>query len=169
MGAQSDRIAAKLRRGVANATKALALQINRELRLKPPLGTPVQDGNARANWIPSAGKPYAGTAQDAAGGNAAAAQGQAEIAAWDLGQGDLYITNRTPYIKRLNDGYSRQSPALFVEAAIERAKTKVNAMLAGRGSVGGIGLSSDMSASDASSSMAGNLASAYSPFGAADD
>lgn len=169
MAGQAERLAAKLRRGVANATRALALQVNRELRLKPPLGTPVMDGNARANWIPSAGHPYEGEAQDAAGGNAAAAQGEAQVAAWELGQGDLFVTNRTPYIRRLNDGYSRQSPALFVETAIERAKTKVNQMLGGRGSVGGFGIEAGQSAQDVAGAAAENLASAYSPFGGSDD
>lgn len=163
MGARADRIAAKLRRGVESAAKALVLEINRELRLKPPLGTPVMDGNARANWIPSVGAPAQGTPSSVAEGNAAAAAGTAAVAAFKLGQGDLYITNRTPYIRRLNDGYSKQSPALFVEAAVERAKTKIKARTGV--DFGGVGLAQGTSAGDAASSMAGNLASAYSPFG----
>lgn len=159
MAAQADRIGGKLRRGVAKAAAALILEANRELRTAPPLGTPVQDGNARANWIPSVGAPSDAT------GDAAAATGSAQVATYQLGQGDLYLSNRTPYIRRLNDGWSKQSPALFVEAALERAKTKVNAMLKGTGSVGGIGIGTGQSAQDIAGAAAGNLASAYSPFG----
>lgn len=165
MGKQADRLAAKLRRGVARGASALVLAANRELRLPGPLGTPVQDGNARANWIPSVGQPHPGAAGDKASGNAANASGTAQVVAYHLGQGDLYLVNRTPYIRFLNSGSSKQAPALFVEAALERAKTKVNAMLAGRGNVGGIGLGAESSASDASGDMAGNLAGAYSPLG----
>lgn len=159
MGAQSDALSKKLRRGVSRAAAALVLEANRELRTAPPLGTPVQDGNARANWIPSVGAPSSET------GQAAATTGAAQVATLELGQGDLYLTNRTPYIRRLNDGHSKQSPALFVEAALERAKSKVNAMLAGRGSVGGLGVEAGQSAQDVSGAAAGNVASAYSPFG----
>lgn len=160
MGAASDRIGAKLRRGVGNRVKALALGVTRELKLKPPLGTPVQDGNARANWIPTAGAPYAGPALDVASAGAAAAQGTAQVAAWSLGQGDLFVTNRTPYIRLLNDGHSKQSPALFVEAGIERAKSKVG--------LDGI-VAEGQSASDAAAGAAEGLASFHSPFGGSDD
>ena len=165
MGKQAERLAAKLRASVARGAAALVLAANRELRLPGPLGTPVQDGNARANWIPSVGQPHPGASGDKASGNAASTAGSAQVAAYQLGQGDLYLVNRTPYIRFLNNGSSKQAPALFVEAALERAKTKVNAMLKGRGNVGGIGLGVDQSAADAGGDMAGNVAGAYSPFG----
>ena len=162
MGKQSDALGAKLRRGIAKAAAALVLEANRQLRLAPPIGTPVQDGNARANWIPSVGQPSNAT------GQAASVAGAAQVASYALGQGDLYLVNRTPYIKRLNDGYSKQSPALFVETALERAKTKVQAMLRKAGSsvdLGGLGIAEDQSAQDVSGDAAGNVAGAYSPFG----
>lgn len=31
----------------------------------------------------------------------------------------IYISNNLPYIRRLNEGYSKQAPALFVEAAAQ--------------------------------------------------
>lgn len=34
---------------------------------------------------------------------------------------DLWIVNNQPYIGRLNDGYSEQTPAKFVEASISEA------------------------------------------------
>lgn len=168
MGKQSAAIGEKLRRGAAKACTALVLEVNRELRRRPPLGTPVQDGNARANWVPSVGAPSSVDAGDAAAGNAANASGVAQVLSYKLGQGDLFIVNRTPYIKRLNDGWSKQSPALFVEAAVERAKTKVQAMLRASGSgidLGGMGLGADQSASDVAGDMASNLADAFNPLG----
>lgn len=156
MGDASDRIKAKLERGVARSAAALVLEANRQLRLKPPLGTPVQDGNARANWIPSVGTPSQDT------GQAAATAGQARVATYKLGEGDLYLSNRTPYIRRLNDGYSKQSPALFVEAALERAKMHVNAI---GGHFTALGIGAGQSAADVAGEAAGNVAAAYSPFG----
>lgn len=156
MVGDADRLMKKLERGVSKRIAAFGLEANRQLRLNPPLGTPVQDGNARGNWILSIGAAGHDT------GEAAAAAGVAQVAAYSLGQGDLYLYNRTPYIKRLNNGWSAQSPALFVEAAIERAKTKIREM---GGDVGGIGVSAGMAAQDVAGEMAGNLASAYSPFG----
>jgi hypothetical protein len=38
----------------------------------------------------------------------------------------LYITNNVPYIDRLNDGYSRQAPANFVEMAAARVQKDVS-------------------------------------------
>lgn len=37
----------------------------------------------------------------------------------------IYITNNVPYIGRLNDGYSKQAPARFVEMAATRVQNKV--------------------------------------------
>lgn len=128
MPSQADKIREKLKRGIETASKAFVLEINRQLRTRPPLGTPVQTGHARANWIPSVGTPHQGEL-DTAGGNAAAAQGQAQVMAYTLEQGPMYVSNRAPYIRRLNEGSSTQSPALFVESAIARAKAKVKAML----------------------------------------
>jgi hypothetical protein len=40
----------------------------------------------------------------------------------------IYITNRVFYIERLNEGYSRQAPARFVELAAERVQRGVKAL-----------------------------------------
>lgn len=120
------------------------------------------DGNARANWIPSVGAPSQDAVIGPATGNALAAQGVADVASYKLTDGDLYLTNRTPYIRRLNDGYSQQAPALFVEAALERAKTKVNAM---GGHFESMGIGEGQSAQDFAAQGAEGMADSYSPFG----
>lgn len=108
----------------ANEVKRLvALAVDREL----VLSTPVDTGRARSNWIVSTGTPSAaeiaayapGESGSTAASNSAAAMGQAQaaIAGVEPGQ-DIAISNNLPYIGRLNDGYSAQAPAGFVEQAI---------------------------------------------------
>lgn len=38
----------------------------------------------------------------------------------------LYLANSTPYIKRLNEGWSKQAPARFVEMTVEGVENDVN-------------------------------------------
>lgn len=93
--------------------------------------TPRRTGWARSNWVPSIGTPkdLDGTPpdDDAARGavgqrDAAREAGIAQIVTgYRLGLGRIYITNNVPYIRRLNDGHSKQAPAGFVQAAILRA------------------------------------------------
>lgn len=158
MGKQAAREAEKLRKALAQAPKALILEIDKELRRT----TPVDTGNARANWVPSVGSP-------APRGDRAA--GTAAVLAYRLEQGALYVSNGVPYIRQLNNGSSKQAPALFVERAVDVAIDKVQAKF-------GAALSLDRTAVIGSlagganilgGEMANNLASAYSPFGGDDD
>jgi len=90
------------------------------------LATPVDEGRARANWQvalggPASGEidPYApgkGGSSGAANASAALAQGKAVIATHT--KGAIHVTNNLPYIGRLNDGYSAQAPAGFVQTAV---------------------------------------------------
>lgn len=38
---------------------------------------------------------------------------------------NVYIANNVPYIQRLNDGYSQQAPANFIELAFDRARKRI--------------------------------------------
>ncbi len=155
MGAATDRVQRKVNALIEHAAKALILEINRELRRRGT-GTPVDTGHARANWIPAVGTP---NHVEAAGVDAALADaGAAVVAAFKLGQGKLYLSNVVPYVRRLNEGWSRQAPALFVESCIIRAMATVKAKL-------GVDFGIAKATSDAGAAPAGNLASAYSPFG----
>lgn len=93
-------------------------------------GTPVDTGRARSNWIVALDGPSSavidaytpGEAGSTAGSNTHAAldQGAGVIRNYRMGQ-EIHITNNLPYIQRLNDGYSAQAPANFVEQAVMEA------------------------------------------------
>jgi len=91
--------------------------------------TPVDTGRARSNWIAQVDSPSTdvipayvqGKGASTAEENTAQAlqQGSSAIAEYN---GDrhrsIVIANNLPYIERLNDGWSAQAPANFVEEAL---------------------------------------------------
>lgn len=83
--------------------------------------TPVDTGRARGNW--QVGVGYSVTNEinrlDKTG-QTAINQGRAAIAGRPPGM-SIYISNNVPYIGRLNEGYSAQAPAGFVEMAVRAA------------------------------------------------
>ena len=96
--------------------------------------TPVDTGRARSNWIVAINsapddiiQPYApGEFGSTGARNAQAAINQAEEVISSYQSGDtIHISNNLPYIQRLNDGYSAQAPANFVETAIALAAQEV--------------------------------------------
>ena len=100
------------------------------------LGTPVDKGRARSNWIVSLGAPSRSTVDPYVPGkggstagdnaNAALAQGAAVIGGYSgLIHGSIVISNNLPYIGRLNAGSSKQAPAGFVEKAVQSAARAV--------------------------------------------
>lgn len=119
--------------GVNEIVKKTAIVADREL----VLSTPVDTGRARSNWLLSLGGPstseieaYAqgkGGSSGAANANAAMAQAQAAVRGRRPEQ-DVYISNNVPYIGRLNDGWSAQAPAGFVQAAVQRAAAAIRNM-----------------------------------------
>jgi hypothetical protein len=147
----ADRLEKRLDSLIERAAKMLILEINRELKRE----TPVDTGHARANWIPSVGE--ANVAEAPGVDHSLAQRGTAEVLGYKLERGKLYLTNVVPYVRRLNDGWSDQAPALFVEASIARAMATVKS----RTGVD-FGLSEHVSESGAGG--AENLADAFSPF-----
>ena len=92
------------------------------------LGTPVDTGTARSNWIVSVNtaaqqtqKAYAplvdGDMSETTNAQEALSQGKAVIKRSRPGQ-DIHITNNLSYITALNEGRSAQAPAAFVEEAV---------------------------------------------------
>ena len=88
--------------------------------------TPVDTGWAQSNWIPKIGRGFNGVV-----GSKAGVLTTAQITAllevqsrYTLKQGKVFINNNVPYILRLNDGYSKQAPAGFVQIAIRKAITQ---------------------------------------------
>lgn len=94
------------------------------------LATPVDTGRARSNWQVTVDTPAAGTIPPYAPGEggstvgpnsrAAIEQGKQAVAQYngDTPTASINITNNLAYIGRLNNGYSGQAPAGFVEKAI---------------------------------------------------
>lgn len=97
--------------------------------------TPVDTGKARSNWIVSLGSaliairapfsPFASRHKHGAGGSLGETRNQAGVvwaASAVLGANktsqDVYIANNLPYIQRLNEGWSDQAPAGFIQAAV---------------------------------------------------
>lgn len=133
---QIDIIVSDLARYTEGEIIALALNVNANLRDSPPIGTPIDTGWASANWVPSVGvefdDPTAGevdepTPQQVMSRAQVAQNGLNEVLSWRLGDGPIFSTNNVPYIGKLNRGHSMQSPAGFVQAAIERAVRQTGA------------------------------------------
>lgn len=84
------------------------------------LGTPVNEGLARGNWQASTITPKEGVLERKdKSGSATIAAMISEVSVWTP-KDDLpaFITNNLPYIKRLNEGWSKQAPAHFIEQVI---------------------------------------------------
>lgn len=131
-----DRFIARMNLRAANVPK----EVNRVKRLAAlavdqtvVMATPVDTGRARSNWVVSMAEPsgqvvdpYAPLASgkdpfkisETANANAAINQGQEVIAKVTPGQ-TICVTNNLPYIQRLNEGYSAQAPAMFVQQAMD--------------------------------------------------
>ena len=117
-----------------DAVREVSVRVTLEIVAELQATTPVDTGWARANWIPSIGAPSPAAQAPGSSGNVGQAVGaqQAGIASLVVhGQArgtapvSLFVTNGVPYIRRLNDGWSQQAPARFIEASIERAIARV--------------------------------------------
>lgn len=157
---QAAAVGDAARAAVEQIAKSLVLHIDANLRRNPAAGgTPVDTGHARANWLPGVSMPprvvAAGT--DTATHDA----GIAAVLAYTLSDGPLYESNNVPYMRRLNQGYSPQANAGFIEAAIDEALATVAAEYA----------HVDLTVvrrgfqDQAGALAAENLAAAYDPFG----
>lgn len=158
MGKQAAAIGARIRKHIESAALMLVLEIDKELRR----ATPVDTGHARRNWIPSVGAMNTAEAKD----DSAHASGVAEVLAYKLSQGVLWVSNAVDYVRFLNYGSSEQRPAGWIERAVDIAMQKVQAKLAKAGrmdfDIGGLRAEYQ---SAVGGEGAENLASAYSPFG----
>ena len=92
------------------------------------LSTPVDRGQARANWRGSLGFPLSGSTEavDPTGGGTIARN--ASIFSGAVTEQPIYITNNVRHIGPLNDGWSAQAPAGFVELAISAGEAAARRM-----------------------------------------
>lgn len=83
------------------------------------IATPVDTGRARANWQVEVGQEATGVLDEVdKSGQGALATGARVIQSYKGGS-SINLTNNLPYIERLNDGWSAQAPAGFVERAVQ--------------------------------------------------
>lgn len=105
--------------------RAVALVIDQTL----VLGTPVDTGLARSNWLVSIGSPRDDVIAPYSPGNrlgineganaqGALQQGQDVIAQYRKGQ-VVFITNNVFYVDLLDQGHSQQAPEGFVDMALQ--------------------------------------------------
>ncbi len=84
------------------------------------LATPVDTGRARANWQVEINNAADGTLNEpsdpGSGARQAIEDGKKTVEQYKIGD-TIHITNNLPYIARLNEGWSAQAPANFVEEA----------------------------------------------------
>lgn len=138
---QIDLIVADLEDYTRLEIVALSMNMVANLQEEPPLGTPVDTGWARANWVPSVGQPKEldgdvkePTAAQVAARAQVAEAGLNDVLAWKLEDGPIFATNSVPYIGALNAGHSKQSPRGFVQFALEQAVKDTDAAAARKGS-----------------------------------
>lgn len=129
---QIRRIVGEVENFTEDLIRRLATNIHAELVSPPPVGTPVDTGWARANWIPQIGVPFTGNSQqiepspgEVAQAGARQQSGLASVFTYRLALGNVFISNNVPYILNLNDGSSTQSPRMFIETAIENGIRRV--------------------------------------------
>ena len=87
------------------------------------ISTPVDTGRARAGWTPSINVPSSYVPPEGKYSMPSLPK-LGTITVSDT----VYITNNVPYMKRLNNGYSRQAPVRFVEQAAARVQNAISVL-----------------------------------------
>lgn len=123
----------KVQPGADEAVRAAGRGVATEL----VQSTPIDTGRAISNWDAKVGKApvlrYVPAAVPGKAGSTrqptvAEALGRMlrKIGRYKAGEGNsLHIFNAAPYIRRLNEGWSKQAPAGFIEAAIQRGRAAI--------------------------------------------
>lgn len=117
----------KMKKQIEKSASELAVDTAMKILKDLVFATPVDTSNALSNWIVSLGSPsttvippyYLGSKGSTQKTSATEAiiDGQNKLKSRKYGQ-TIFITNNVDYIRRLNDGYSQQAPAGFVERAV---------------------------------------------------
>lgn len=100
---RAARMKPETRAGAWKIVRAGAFSLERGVKLKMPVDT----GHARANW------------------------GHGPAGVWDEDEPNLTITEGTTvvYVPRLNEGWSKQAPAGFIDAEAIKVEAELNAAL----------------------------------------
>jgi len=89
------------------------------------LGTPVDTGRARGNWIPSIGSPQRGIRSPDKNGASTIARARQVIPQYKINGNGIFITNNISYILLLENGSSQQAPNGMAKQAIQAATVAV--------------------------------------------
>lgn len=91
--------------------------------------TPYLTGQAVSNWLVGSGAPRTAVVKAAGASRSAAvaatiSAGKARIASYKHGT-NIYISNNLPYIDLLNNGYSKQAAAGFVQGSLQAVSSYI--------------------------------------------
>jgi len=119
-------------KGLEKLTERVVSKITLDITANLIETTPIDTGWARANWVPAIGTPYLadlGGPKPSSAGISSQATEQAAATAkvatgYKLSMGKVFVSNNVPYILKLNQGWSSQAPAAFVQRAIHKAVTE---------------------------------------------
>lgn len=105
-----DRVADKKVFGLLNrVVRETALSVDAQLKQQTPFDT----GRAAGNWIPSIDQPSSITVE--VGENI-----DLSAVIKDFKNGStIFLTNNLPYIRRLNEGYSKKAPSGYVDDIVD--------------------------------------------------
>lgn len=109
--------AQEARKDLLSNAKLVALKVLRGVVFHSPVST----GRFRGNWIVGLGnRSLRQLKKGDKVGSTTYKKGSARIRKSKVGK-SIFITNNLPYARRLNEGWSDQAPASFVEASIRKA------------------------------------------------
>ena len=114
----AEKIADILTRRTTDLMRMATIEFYRQVSVS----TPVDTGRARAGWFITVNSPSTEVLPE---GRYRLSLPQTVPSAISVSD-KIYITNNTPYIGKLNDGYSRQAPARFVELAAARIQAAIS-------------------------------------------
>lgn len=111
-----QKMAALYQRRVVTVLEKHVLKVALDIYGTLKVVTPVDTGRARANWHMDIDTPTVRIVEPGQ-------DTSPNISQYKIGQ-TVFVSNNLPYIRRLNDGWSSQAPAGFVEAAIDGALSR---------------------------------------------
>jgi hypothetical protein len=116
----------EVQQGVRDITKNMVAAMMDEL----VPATPIRTGRARRNWQVTMGEhdvvEWAPRTPPERNAEVALENARRRIDAYHDLSKPLGVRNPIPYLTRLNEGYSAQAPAGFIQDAILRARSVVN-------------------------------------------
>lgn len=116
----AKRIANLMERRTADLVKMAGVEFFRQVIIS----TPVDTGRARFGWYGTVNTPSSSVPAE---GKYSMPDVATHMNIGTITVSDkIYITNRVPYIKKLNAGSSKQAPARFVEMAAEKVQRAIS-------------------------------------------